>query len=626
MTLSHVNDSTLAKDNTYMRITLRRAAAGVVATASLLAAGLIPTAADAALTAGAAAAGTATLSPTSGTSGTTFTLTPPAGAACPGDSATGGYRWTTFMVPRTVDVSQLTYTALGPVAPAGVTFAKPLYSNTGSPVTAKTTGVGDGLLTGIPTFGFGNYTAGQVPAGEYKIGFACTLSNVTEKYWETALTVATNASTGGTGQFDWKYGWVPAAPVLGGTPDTGDGSLAFTFTHDTSTPATTGYTVSYTPSGGSASTQAVTSGATSFTLSSLTNGTSYTVTIKATNSTGDSAASNSVVATPNPDPYPAVTSLQATPGVEKVTLTWVAPATGGTPSSYSISYTPSGGSASTTTATGAATSKEITGLTSGVSYSFVVTPQYTSPYTGTASSSVSAVPQSNQLVYQDITVVRPTGALVITQRCGVYGALPEVAADSTLGFPLLAAASASVDRVGTAPTVTGGGSDTEFGNYPNPDTPTYPTTCGADMGTAELVTSGTNAGNYFYATGRLNQISIADTRDTDSGWSINGTMGTFTVTGGGTSSFSGDALGWQPIVSSDSAAYDDGTGTYNQTVTTGATIAPFATNGLTDTQTLAEAAAGAGLGLATIDARLKLLVPVTAPAGTYTGTLTFTII
>jgi hypothetical protein len=41
---------------------------------------------------------------------------------------------------------------------------------------------------------------------------------------------------------------------------------------------------------------------------------------------------------------------------------------------------------------------------------------------------------------------------------------------------------------------------------------------------------------------------------------------------------------------------------------------------------LAKSTIGKSLGMAVLDARLRLLIPVTADAGTYTGTLTFTTI
>ena len=165
---------------------------------------------------------------------------------------------------------------------------------------------------------------------------------------------------------------------------------------------------------------------------------------------------------------------------------------------------------------------------------------------------------------------------------------------------------------------------------PNPN---YPTTCGLDLGIGALLTQGDYAGNYFAATGRINQITIVDTRDTDAGWTLNGRMSAFTGPGGET--FSGNHLGWDPEKTWDSAATLAG---YDMTVTAGTArqpVAPSSTAGLGDAsnetnnllaKALAKANTGAGLGMAVIDARVRLLVPVTVNAGTYTGTLTFTIV
>jgi hypothetical protein len=48
--------------------------------------------------------------------------------------------------------------------------------------------------------------------------------------------------------------------------------------------------------------------------------------------------------------------------------------------------------------------------------------------------------------------------------------------------------------------------------------------------------------------------------------------------------------------------------------------------GLGVSRTAASANAGAGLGMAQVDTRLKLLIPLTAKNGTYTATLTFSVI
>ena len=65
------------------------------------------------------------------------------------------------------------------------------------------------------------------------------------------------------------------------------------------------------------------------------------------------------------------------------------------------------------------------------------------------------------------------------------------------------------------------------------------------MGTARFVTSGALAGQFYTATGRLNQVTVLDTRDIDTGWIARGDIDdSFTGTTGNT--FSGDYLGWVP--------------------------------------------------------------------------------
>ena len=249
-----------------------------------------------------------------------------------------------------------------------------------------------------------------------------------------------------------------------------------------------------------------------------------------------------------------------------------------------------------------------------------MTPNHASPYVGT-SASISATPNAAQVIIQDVTVVRPAGALVLTQRCGVYGALPIDLASP--GFAELAALPAAGGLVGTAPTLTvGGGLDPQFANYPSPASPNYSTRCGVDLGTAQYVTSGTLAGQYYAATGRINQVTVSDTRDTDTGWTVNGTMSNFTNVGLG-DSFSGNYLGWTPVVTDDSDLTVAG---YNQTAVAGATVLPTTAAGLATPKALAATAAGTGLGIASFDARLKLLIPMSARAGTYNGTLTFTVV
>jgi hypothetical protein len=286
-------------------------------------------------------------------------------------------------------------------------------------------------------------------------------------------------------------------------------------------------------------------------------------------------------------------------------------------------------------------------LTPGTLYTFTVTPQHAAPFSAT-SAQTTATPLSSAIVMQDITTTRPNGALVLTQVCGVNGLIPAETVPTT-GFPIPLPAVPAISAGGTAPktddgtghaTATG---DSQFVNYPYPQDAngnaagTYPTHCGINLGPAKFVTVGTGAGQFFATSGVLSQITVVDTRDTDIGWTVNGSMSQFSAAGG-TKTFSGSELGWTPVKTSDSPQFPDSSGnTYDQTVTAGGLVAPNVANasGLGTGGTLASAPAvvpasapnfTGGLGIAVLDARLKLLIPVTAKSGTYTATLTLSVI
>jgi len=566
-----------------------------------------------------------------------------------------------YMVPASVDPGTLTFNAAGPVPNTlGAGFRQPLYDATGSPyvdsqtANAATAG-GPGPIINIPDFNYGAaFVPGNIPPGAYNLGIACTLGpagpSQMKEYWNVTKTFTTNAATGGTAEVSWSVGAVPAAPTLSSvTP--GDGTLTATFTAVASTPPTTGFTATATGPGGPFT---ATGASSPITIPGLTNGSSYSVTVRATNSAGDSPESNSLTGTPNPA-RPPVQNLTAAPGTGSVDLNWDAP-TGPVPTGYTVTVDPAEG---TVVVDNASTSASITGLAPGTSYTFTVTPTYASPPPGTPAT-VSATPFSAQVINQEIEVVRPVGALVLTQRCGVYGALDaESAAPVQPGFPNgFAAAPAAGGTTGTAPhtdwdgaTGTSTAQDTaNFPEYPYPvdedgpdndpltyldnETPnaTYPTHCGVQLGTGKFVTSGPGAGQFFAASGRLNQVTVVDTRDSaPDGWTINGRMENFTVDGGG-ASFNANHLGWTPKVTDDSDAFDHdldpGTPDYDQVALAGSSIAPRSTTAGASLggsgATLARALEGSDLGIAVLDARLKLLIPVTARNGRYTGTLSFT--
>jgi hypothetical protein len=122
-------------------------------------------------------------------------------------------------------------------------------------------------------------------------------------------------------------------------------------------------------------------------------------------------------------------------------------------------------------------------------------------------------------------------------------------------------------------------------------------------GTVNLTVSGSNA------TGALNPITVADTRNNAPGWSVTGQAADFT----GPGTISGNQLGWMPTDTSLATG-----------ATLGGTVAP-GTPGLGSTAAvLAQAHAGSGAGSSALGANLTLGIPTTTPGGTYASSLTVT--
>jgi uncharacterized protein (TIGR02145 family) len=154
----------------------------------------------------------------------------------------------------------------------------------------------------------------------------------------------------------------PTSPVA--TPGVMQASVAFTAPASNGGFAITGYTVTSSPGGFTA-----TGASSPLVVTGLTGGTSYTFTVVATNSAGNSVASApSVAVTPIALPG-APTSPVATPGVWKASVAFTAPASNGGSdiTGYTVTSSPGG-----FTATGASSPLVVTGLTNGTSYTFTV--------------------------------------------------------------------------------------------------------------------------------------------------------------------------------------------------------------------------------------------------------------
>ena len=594
---------------------------------------------------------------------------------CPGDGL-AGFRWATYMVPASVDAGTLTWTAAGPSAGSGV-FAQPLFSSAGSPQVAKTPGIGDGLISGIPAnFSMASIAALPVPDGEYKVGFACYKAGVTERYWQSTITVSGSSAS----DFNWVKGVKPAAPVLASPLTVDNQTINGSFGETAADPAISSRTVTAVPQGGGTTVTKSVGAAGAFSLGAadgVVNGKVYDVKVTVTNSIG-STDSNTVTSPLVAPPTIAAPSVSTVEGVGKVTVNWT-PATvpaGATLVNHIVSCNSNTGFTGTTCAgtpvtVPAGTNTLDIPLDPGT-YFFKVQATYAAPYVAAQSASVSGTSNASQVLVQDITVVRPLGALVLTQKCGVMGSAAEYN-DPQMGIlpaiPATTGADPAADGYwvwssglstlpsGTGPTdanrADGKPADVNgpaYDGYPYPvnNSTLVPnavydssTNCAINLGTARLITNGPNAGQYFATTGRMNQLTVINTQDIDGGWTLNGKMSNFTSTSDASDTFSGNLLGWNPEVTWDSLANLDG---YNMEVLAGDVRQPVATastaglgpNGAVNNATQADTTKGTranslakatfekSLGMAVIDARLRLLIPVTADAGTYTGTLTFT--
>ena len=159
---------------------------------------------------------------TSGVTTTPFSLRLPTSASCRGDSANEGYRVQTYMVPANVDPGSLTFGSVGPLPTAtGAAFREPLFETTSNPVVnvqtaAATKPPGPGPIINIPAMNFAVYKQGDVPAGTYNVGIACTRGQPSGKqldtYWNVRLDVKDGLGGPGAGPLWTVTGNPDASP------------------------------------------------------------------------------------------------------------------------------------------------------------------------------------------------------------------------------------------------------------------------------------------------------------------------------------------------------------------------------------------------------------------------------
>lgn len=197
----------------------------------------------------------------SGGSATEFSLLPPNGAGCLGDSANDNYKVQSYVVPSTVDPGSLTWDASGPIPNAvGASFRQPLYNaetsgayvdeltldNPGAPRPRP------GEVINVPGFSLGVFEPGNLPAGTYNVGLACTLGPASatqlDRFWNVQLEVVEDAADEPAG-ITWSVvdgstttttAGGTTTTTEGGSTTTTDGSGTTTTTEDGTTTTTDG--------------------------------------------------------------------------------------------------------------------------------------------------------------------------------------------------------------------------------------------------------------------------------------------------------------------------------------------------------------------------------------------------
>src|SRR4051794_27377557 len=202
----------------------------------------------------------------------------------------------------------------------------------------------------------------------------------------------------------------PPGPPLGVTATAGDRSVPLTWTAPSSDGGSpiTGYRVTPYINGSPQTPIATGSTATSFTVTGLTNGTTYTFTVAATNSTGygaESQQSNAVTPAP-PTVAGRPTGVAGAPRDSAVALTWTAPTSDGGTAITSYRIVPYIGNNAQTPVTtpSAATGFTVTGLTNGTTYTFTVAANNavgTGPASDPSAPVTPAVPPANPIVLEN---------------------------------------------------------------------------------------------------------------------------------------------------------------------------------------------------------------------------------
>ena len=217
------------------------------------------------------------------------------------------------------------------------------------------------------------------------------LTNGTTYHYVVSATYTGGPVAGGASANSSQASATPQAPPpqpptgLVATPGNAQVSLSWT-----ASSGATSYNVKRSTVSGGPYTTVGSTGATSFTNTGLTNGTTYFYVVTAVNASGESGNSTQASAMPQGVVPAPPTGVSATPGNAQVSLSWTA-SSGAT--SYNVKRSTVSGGPYTTVGSTGATSFTNTGLANGTTYFYVVTAVNASGESGN-STQVSATPQS----------------------------------------------------------------------------------------------------------------------------------------------------------------------------------------------------------------------------------------
>jgi len=276
-----------------------------------------------------------------------------------------------------ISVTQTATITVTPASPAAPTIT----SFTANPTTI--TAGGSANLTGVFSGGTGMITPGNIAATS---GSAVSVTPSATTTYTLTVTNSAGVALTQTATVTVTTASAPSAPT-GLTATAGDATVSLSWT--ASAGATSYNVYRGTTSGGEGATPIATGiSGTTYTDTTVSNGTPYYYKVAAVNTAGTSAQSAEASATPELGAPAAPTGLKATAGDSQVALTWTA-SNGAT--SYHVKRSTTSGGPYTQVAAPTGTSYTDTGLTNGTPYYYVVTAVNAVGESGN-SNEVSATP------------------------------------------------------------------------------------------------------------------------------------------------------------------------------------------------------------------------------------------